>query len=1068
MNRLLTYLLLSMLLLFFNEVKAQHKYIGTVLDETDQPIAGATIKLTMAKLQIRTDREGKFQFATTDLNEQLTISHTAYNTQIILLSEAKNNTLRIILAKKTNQLEEVMVETGYQRIPKDRATGAFAQVDDKVIMQRTSSGNILDRLEGNFSALQMDRRNGTNQINIRGINTLSTALMGPLIIVNDLPFEGDINSINPNDVETVTLLKDAAATSVWGARAGNGVIVIKLKNHGRRKGMTVDFSSNLTMTEKPNLMYAPKMSSAEFIEVERMLFDKGFYNTILNGTNSNRGIVSPVVDALHDHTNGLISQQEVDARIEKYKTLDYRNELLRHVYRNGILSQNNIALSGSGVQSGYRIGIGYDRNALNKKESASQRLVINGSYQLNFWKRFRLESNLMYSNMQNSYNPGLTDYPISVGGGRTNLYPYAQLMDDSGDPLVIPSQYNFRYMESVAARNEGLLDWLYKPLDEFGKSKANNNTNYWNAGLKLSVKLWDNLDITGQYGFEGQLGSTRTLRGQESFFTRDLINRFTQIDKGSVKRVIPFGGVLTNGNNDFTSHKGRIQLNFAQKWNNLHELNFFGGSEVSTRTEESNLFTTYGFDEKLYVGQLVNPVDAYPIYDGLGGLSRIPYTNGFDKRTRRYVSLFGNASYTYKGRYIFSVSGRRDASNLFGVNANNKWNPLWSTGLAWKVSDEAFFPKSNVINGLKLRSTWGHSGNSGGMTTSLPIITYMSGLNTDVSTFPRAIVSLLPNPSLRWEDVRMINVALDATLFNNRISLSADAYFKKSTDLFASDPIDPTYGFSTVRRNVAMASGKGIDIDLNAKIIDGTFKWISKVLFTVNKDNVDKYYGGTWRASTFTSYAGRNLSPVEGKALYPVFSYRFMGLDPTNGDPQGYLKGEVSKDYTKLLADSMQNLIYHGTGIPPYYGSLNQTFIWKSWMFTVNIAYKFGHFFQKETIRYQDLFNGWRTHGDYDQRWQKPGDELRTTVPSMTYPANANRDNFYAYSEENIGRGDVIRLQDLRLQYQWRLAHKYPVQFYASVNNVALLWKANKWGIDPDFNNMPPARNYNLGLSVHF
>ncbi len=182
------------------------------------------------------------------------------------------------------------------------------------------------------------------------------------------------------------------------------------------------------------------------------------------------------------------------------------------------------------------------------------------------------------------------------------------------------------------------------------------------------------------------------------------------------------------------------------------------------------------------------------------------------------------------------------------------------------------------------------------MTTSLPIISYMSGLNTDVSTFPRAIVSLLPNPSLRWEDVRMFNVALDASLFNNRIMLSADAYFKKSTDLFASDPIDPTYGFSTVRRNVAIASGRGIDIDLNAKILDGNFKWNAKVLFTINKDKVDKYYGGTWRALTFTAYSGRNVSPVEGKALYPVFSYRFMGLDPENGDPQGSLQGAISKD----------------------------------------------------------------------------------------------------------------------------------------------------------------------------
>ncbi|MEI2273569.1 SusC/RagA family TonB-linked outer membrane protein [Sphingobacterium sp. ML3W] len=1068
MNRYLIFWSVIVLVLFSDVVEAQQKYTGTVLDESKQAIPGANIILSRSGLQTKTDIRGNFQILSIFPDERFTVSHMGFSTETFLLSESKNKIFRIILSKKTNQLAEVMVETGYQRIPKDRATGAFAQVDNKIITQRMSSGNILDRLEGNFSALQMDRRDGTNQINIRGINTLSYAQMGPLIIVNDLPFEGDINSINPNDVETVTLLKDAAATSVWGARAGNGVIVIKLKNRNGQMGTAVDYSSNITISDKPNLWYVPRMSSAEFIDVERMLFDKGFYNATLNSSNANRNIVSPVVDALDDLAKGLISQKEVEARIQRYKTLDYRDDLLNYVYRKGVLSQNNIALSGSGERSGYRIGIGYDRNALNKKETHNQRLVIHGSYQLNFWKQFRLESNLMYSNMKNSYNPDLTDYPINVGGGRTNLYPYAKLIDGDGNPLPVPLQYNFRYIESVTERNEGLLDWFYRPLDEFGRSKANNNINYWNAGLKLSLRLWNTIDITGQYGFEGQLGANRTLRGQESFSTRDLINRFTQIDKGTANRIVPLGGILSNGNDDFTSHKGRIQLNFSKNWNSRHELNFFGGSEVSTRRQETQLFTTYGFDENYYTSLLIDPVSAYPIYDGLGGPSRIPYTTGFDKRVRRYVSIFGNASYSYMGRYILSVSGRKDASNLFGVNANNKWNPLWSAGLAWKLSEETFFPKNNAISSLKLRSTLGHSGNSGGMSTSLPIISYMSGLNTDVSTFPRAIVSLLPNPSLRWEDVRMINVALDAGLFNNRIILSADAYFKKSTDLFALDPIDPTYGFSAVRQNVAIASGRGVDIDISAKVLDDNIKWNAKLLFTINRDNVDKYYGGTWRALNFTSYSGRKLSPLEGKALYPVFSYRFAGLDPNTGDPQGVLKGEVSKDYAKILVDSMQNLVYHGTGVPPYYGSLNQEFRWKSWLLNVNIAYKFGHFFQKETINYMDLFNGWRTHGDYSDRWQNPGDETRTTVPSMTYPANSNRDNFYAYSEANIGRGDLIRLQDIRLQYQWKIKQKYPVQFYAMVNNVVLLWKANKWGIDPDFNNMPPARNYSLGLSVHF
>jgi hypothetical protein len=221
--------------------------------------------------------------------------------------------------------------------------------------------------------------------------------------------------------------------------------------------------------------------------------------------------------------------------------------------------------------------------------------------------------------------------------------------------------------------------------------------------------------------------------------------------------------------------------------------------------------------------------------------------------------------------------------------------------------------------------------------------------------------------------------------------------------------------------------------------------------------------------------SGGGINPQVGYDPYAIFSYKFAGLDPTTGDPQGYVNGQISKDYTKLTnPTSINDLFQQGTNRPPYFGNIMNTFSWKGFTLSANVLGRFGFNIRKNTINYYDLFNSWNGNVDFLQRWQKSGDELKTTIPSMTYPANNNRDRFYSLSTATVLKGDFIRLQDINFGYDInsiRLGNytlkKLTVYIYA--NNIGIIWKANKEGIDPDaINGYPVPRTLSFGLRTTF
>ncbi len=1044
-------LLLLVIISFTSHLYGQQMIKGKVYDETGDPVTKVTLRDSQKKMLGASDSQGNFNIVVTQLPLWIYCSKIGYLTDSIYLNNAIG--IEIVLKQSNTQLQEAVVySNGFQKLPKERATGSFENLGNDLLKRRISS-TIIGQLDGLATGLQFDNRTKSAQLNIRGLNSFSGGNVKPLIVLDNFPFEGTLDQINPNDVEDVTLLKDAAATSIWGARAGNGVIVITTKKATNK--FKIDFSSNWTFQPPDDLYYEPIVNSTDFIDLEMMLFDKGhFDNQFSNPLALRKIVLSPVVDLLQKLRLGEIQQDEADRKIRSWRSYDYRKDKEKF-YRVAALQQDYIRINSDNTRSDHSVSIGWDRNLSQHIKSLSDRISIRQTNLFDVTDNLQLQANFSYTSTIDRAPAGTDNF---------FYYPYTRLFDDVGNSITVPYLLNQNYVSELGAKNG--LDWTLNPMEDLNKSLTKNKMDHFAANMIARYSIFKG--ITGQliYGAEAQKSRNTSLYEESSFFSRNLINQFTQqTNDGKLKYILPKGAIQDRSFSTLMSHRIRAQLDFAKNWTNSHELNILIGTELSHRKVDGNSYRNYGVDADVLTVQKVDYVNPYPTFDNLYGNNYIPFYGSNSQNVQRFLSLFANAAYTFKGKYTISGSMRKDGSNVFGAITNEKWNPLWSTGVAWALAEENFLKDISWISSLKIRATYGTSGNIGGGANRDPIMIY-NAATAQYTNYQYGLINTPPNPYLKWEEVQTFNSALEFSMLKNRISGSVEWYSKRSVDLIAPDQIDPTTGFGNAYRNIGVINGRGWDAKLSiASNPNSSLKWNTTFGFSYSKSVVKDYNGAINTTMNYAESGPQILNPILDKELYPVFAYRFEGLDPQNGDPQGSYKGEVSKDYQKLLNDSLQNLHYYGSALPSHYGFLRGMLGWKKLQFTFSINYKFGHYFRKRTVGYAGMFNGTAGHGDFYQRWQNPGDEKWTNIPSMIYPANTSRDNFYKYAEPNVLKGDVIRLQDLRLSYSFA---KIPIQVNASVNNVGILWKANKKGLDPDYFSTPPSRIYSFGINVNF
>lgn len=1035
---------------------------GTVVNEKGEGLPGATIIVkgtNKAKFDVTTGSNGGFSMIVPGSEAVLIVSYVGYKTKEVTVSGADVDLVITLELEVTKLLDVAVVSTGYQTLPKDRATGSF-QIIDNELLNRTNGSSILSRLEGVTTGMLIDRRlNGDGKprlsdVSIRGLSTLSVSLATPLVIVNNFPYEGDINNINPNDIENVTILKDAAAASIWGARAGNGVIVITTKKGVYSKPLSVTFNTGRTVMEKPDLFAVKQMSTSDFIDVETRLFNEGFYDNKIDDIFS-WPYLSPVVELLNRaRPGGSLTPAEANAQIDVLRKNDVRNDFLKHIYRKSTTQQYALCVDGGGNQFNYRVSAGYDKDLVDLVKNSNERFTTRTDLSFNPIKNLNLQSNIFYT--QNKLSR-FGRYHYSTG-----LIPYTRFADDAGNPLAVGTDIGVRFFENASPE---YLDWQYRPLAELNSSSFITKTSeiLFDLGAKYQISKVFSVDIKYQYG--KNTSEERTLDDIGSYYTRNLINLATEFQPGQTILHIPLGGILKQTPGYFNINNFRGQLNVDKKWKNKHELNAIVGAEKKETHSRSNSSKVYGYDDELLTHKDVdNTLQILsPLYTYVSLGSEIDFTD----QLYRSTSLYGNAAYSYKSRYTVSASTRKDAANLFGVNTNLRGAPFWSAGLGWDISKEPFY-RSSKLPYLKLRTTYGYQGNTDNSLSAFSTLRYTG--NDYYTGLPYAEIVNPANYDLRWEKIGTFNLGIDFRLKNNVLRGSIEYYARRSTDVLFHTPLDYTTGFSNSTFNSTALKAKGVDLTLHSNNLSkkSALKWNTDLIFSymANKVTAFKPFLADYIYSGFGISAGQ----VVGKPATSVYSYEWAGLDPVTGDPQGFIDGQVSKDYNALLAVNSEKLRYHGSSTPIYSGALRNSFTYKGFDLSVNITAKLGHYFRRNSINYSQLFAG-QGHSDYSDRWQKPGDELMTNVPSFQYPDDFQRSTFYERSAALVEKASHIRLQDIVFSYalnkpNWQIKN---IRIFTNISNLGLIWKANKVGLDPDnYVGYPARRTVAFGLNTNF
>ncbi len=1062
---------------------------GKVLSASnDRPVQGATLSLLHQKATFSTSESGSFSITLTSSDDVLVISHVGFVSKTIPVSQNTSSPFIIILQDTAVELEEVVVNTGYQQLPKERATGSFVQVDNQLLNRRVSA-NITDRLEGVTNGLLFttgDINSGTRLSNeqtgitIRGRSSIDEKISAdPLIVLDNFPYEGNLSSINPDDIESITVLKDAAAASIWGARAANGVIVLTTKKGRRNEKLKVSLNGSITFSEKPNLEYSKNfLTSPGFIEAETYLFNQGYFNSDIEDAEY-QPMLSPVVELLLQQKLGLLSPSETKAQLDLLSRQDIRSDLDKYVYRPALNRRLSVNMQGGSAHATYSLTAGYDKNLNNLVRNDYSRFTLNSINTYSPAKNLAITSAIIYSHsLAHNNGNGAAFGNIRSGLKYGTVYPYAQLADKEGNAVSVTRDYRAAYIDSVS--NAGFLDWHYRPLDEI--QNADNSTATDALLLRGEIKYHFSSSLSASVQYQRQLENTnnRIMENLQTYSARNWVNLFYNSTDNLYP--VPAGGHLVLSNQKLLAENLRTQLNFSHAWKDVHELNAIAGAEIRDVNTTIVARNSFGYDEE--TGTSIDNLD-YADYFPLNpsGYATIPSpSGGIQGITDRFVSYFANAAYTFKSRYTASVSGRKDGANLFGVKTNDKITPLWSAGLAWTLNRESFYHLP-WLSLMKLRGSYGFNGN---VYNASAYLTAMQA-SSELTGQPYSVITSPPNPELRWEKVKMINVGIDFQSAKDILSGSVDWYRKNGVDLISSALLPPSTGFTSFKGNAAAMVTKGVDVLLNSLNIQGRFQWASTFILNYNASKVTKvdqvFDAKSLAGNGFfgsPEYAG--LLPVAGKPLYGIYSYHWGGID-NNGNPQGYLDGKLSTDYQQILGEaSPDNLVFSGSSRPLWFGSIRNTFSLKGFSLSANITFKLDYYFRRSSVslNYADNIMGNMVHADYYHRWQQPGDEAHTSIPALVYPSDDNRNDFYKGSSALIERGDHIRFQDVALQYNFttQALHKLPfsqLQLYAYVNNLGILWRANDMGIDPDFNDngngsriIPAAKTISLGLRVSF
>ncbi|WP_343586090.1 SusC/RagA family TonB-linked outer membrane protein [Flavobacterium sp.] len=998
---------------------------GRVTDAKGMPLVGAAVADNGSGRGVNTDFNGEYQIIAVSSETTLAYSYLGYVRQEIKVEG--RSVINVVLKEDVQELEGLVLTTGYQNISAEKITGSFSNLKAKEFQeQRLSSMDKI--LEGRIVGYQDGKIRGTTTM--RGV-------VYPLYVIDGFPVEStkltpyatieeNVPNLNLEDIETITVLKDAAAASIYGSRAANGVVVITTKK--AKAGKTnISFSSNLTVTPYRN--YTGNLTdSADIIGLEKgwaagnpnlQSANAGTYaQSLLN----NAAFTSLGMNTLLNGYAGKISMTEMNNRLNTLGAQGYKyyDDIAKYAKRDQYFMQHNLSLGKATENNTFNASITYKDNQLEDRYSENQSVGINlkNSTQINSWLSLDLGTYL-------NYGTGDTQsYLASLPGFK--FQPYNQLVNNDGTNFVstAASRYNNFTLQSM--QNYGLYNMDITPMDEFGRNLVENKNFLNRTYAKFNVKFSKAFTYNAMFQYEYGSDRAEQLNEKDSYYVRKRVNELVTIVNNKAVYNLPYGDIIKETNQFTNAYNFRQQLNFNQTFNEKHDFSAIAGMEIRhTKLEFSNN-TRYGYDSQTLGFAPINQADLLKVYGGVFGGYMIQDDFSLEKEMlNRFVSVYSTGGYTYDGRYTVSGSIRMDRSNLWGTDSKYQNKPTWSAGAGWNIDKESFF-KVSWVDALKVRASYGILGNVAKDTA--PYLTAYYNSNSNVGG-TQGTVRSRPNPELSWEKTTTTNIGLDFSLFKSRLNGSLDLYNKKGEDLLASSQGIPTegWGYSTYTINNGGMTNKGIEVTLRGTIVKTpSFSWDAAILYANNKNKVDfinvkapVYYLQLDQAQAF---------PRVGTSFNSIYGYQWAGLSST-GLPQVYDANGTAVKYNPGQVDAIKDF---GSTVPIHSGSFHTSANYKNFSLSALFVYELGHkikntFLPMLNNNYNGAMGGYVTditvvNNHIRDRWQQPGDEAFTNVPRVVYEYepdfSSDSQTIYSYADINILDASNIRLSNVSLAYQ--------------------------------------------------
>ena len=1079
---------------------------GKVVDDKGEPVIGAVVRYKNNRsLSTVTDANGHFAIpAVKDSEAELVFSYIGMETSTATFNEGSENYMRML--SNPNNINEVVVN-GYQRMDKRLMSSAVTTVKAEDI--KIPNVNSIDKmLQGAVPGLMLVNTSGsvnaTPKIRMRGNSTIF-GNASPLWVVDGIIHEDPVNfsndelnniisgtsadmtdqmnldaqrsligsaisGVNPNDIESITFLKDASATAIYGTRAANGVIVVTTKR-GREGKPSVSFSASLGFTGRPSYGQYNLMNSKERVSVSKDVVNYGYLYSDMPYRTGYEG-------ALQDLYEHKITLDEFNQQVAHYETVN--TDWFKLLCQNAFNQDYSVSLSGGSDAVNYYTSIGYNNSKGTTKGDNSTRYTLMSNIDARLSDKLRVSTRLSFAENSNE------------GFYTTNPYTYA--METS---RALDSDTYYTTSQTQIVNMPQTYQLTYNIFNELNHTGADAKVRNFSGNVNVIYDILKNLKFDATFGVNYSNTTNYQWADERSFY----IAQIRGYDYGAVapnsllekQSRLPHGGILNYSAINSVSYTGRGQLTYNLMFGSerQHVVNAMAGYEVRSNQYDGLTDTEWGYYPERGMGISYEYDTSTSGNSPLNGdNSSLNKHNASRTKTKNNtVSEYMTLVYGYKNRYVINFNARMDASNRFGQYTNHKWSPVWSLSGRWSVSDEKFMENVKWVDNISIRASYGEQGNVPTSVSPYLVAKYMSPVVNRYSGEYQLGISHYPYPDLKWEKTATTNLGFDFTILNGRISGTLDYYIRKGRDIIFNLPVATEYGVTQTYRNGANLKNTGIELSLSFKPVQTKdWTWTISPNWSKNTNNISKTAEQNYKVDDFL--AGNVY--LDGKPVNAVYAWEFTGLNPKTGFATFKGCSENEDDVVKS-DDPTTYLKYVGPADPRFNGGLSTSLRWKNLTVSAQFAFGFGNYkrlnflFEGEnkmpspqTNMTKEMLNRWKHEGD---QTDIPGLNFSESNDYMIYTpdrqaSQKNTYTMYNYSDARIVKGDFFRCRNLMVSYAvpFQFLRRFNVTSASigfNVTNPFTICSSRFNGQDPEISNtgsvaLPITQSYSLSFNVSF